>query len=81
MVSVLTHRWRTAFVGGGATLGAYLLVLIAARSDPLAPVAALRETSTILAVFVGARLLNESVERRMYGAAALAAAGAVTLAL
>lgn len=81
MRDVVENKKRTMLLGGLATYGAYLLVLIAARTNPLGAVSALRETSTILAVFVGAYVLHERVPRRAFGAAAMAALGAAFLAM
>jgi drug/metabolite transporter (DMT)-like permease len=55
-----------------ASFGAYALVLLALREAPAAPVAAVRETSVVIAVALAAIVLHERV-----GAARLAGAGAV----
>jgi drug/metabolite transporter (DMT)-like permease len=68
---------RTA-VAGLTTFGAYALVLAALQRSPAAPVAAVRETSIVLAVAAGALLLHEPVGRlRWLGA--LAVTGGVAL--
>jgi drug/metabolite transporter (DMT)-like permease len=48
-------------VAGLATFGAYALVLAALQRAPAAPVAAVRETSIVLAVAAGAVVLHERV--------------------
>lgn len=48
-------------VAGLATFGAYALVLAALQRAPAAPVAAVRETSIVLAVAAGALVLHERV--------------------
>ncbi len=61
-------------IGGGASLGAYGLVLLAVRMAPLGYVAALRESSVILAALAGWYLLDESFGiHRTIGAAVVAA--------
>jgi drug/metabolite transporter (DMT)-like permease len=78
----------TAFVrrsGGRAALGGvlaalgYSLVLWAYSLGALAPIAALRETSTILAAWIGTALLGEPFGRRRVVASLLVAAGVVAL--
>lgn len=50
-------------VGGAASAGAYMLVMIAARTTPLGLVAGLRETSAGLGVLAGCLVLGERVTR------------------
>ena len=56
---VFTEGKRTLFVGGGASVGAYYLVVWAMTQAPIAVVTALRETSTIFALFIGVLFLKE----------------------
>jgi uncharacterized membrane protein len=57
-----------------ATFGAYLLVLAALELAPAAPVAAVRESSIVIAAILSAAVLHERVAgRRMAGAIAVAA--------
>jgi drug/metabolite transporter (DMT)-like permease len=70
-----------AALGGAGTLGAYGLVLWAFAQAPVALVAALRETSIVFALFLGAVFLKERLTRPKLIAAALIAAGAVCLKL
>jgi len=68
-------------VAGLATVGAYGLVLLALRHAPAAPVAAVRETSIVLAVALGALVLGEPVGPRRWVGAAAVTAGAALVAL
>ena len=64
---------RTALTAA-ATFGAFLMVLAAFRLAPAAPVAAVRETSVVIAAILSAVVLHEHVgPRRMAGAVAVAA--------
>jgi drug/metabolite transporter (DMT)-like permease len=71
---------RAAFGGVLAALG-YTLVLWAYSLGALAPIAALRETSTILAAWIGTSVLGEPFGRRRLAASFLVAAGVVALNL
>jgi drug/metabolite transporter (DMT)-like permease len=68
-------------VAGLATFGAYGLVLLALRRAPAAPVAAVRETSIVLAVALGALVLREPVGPARWAGAAAVTAGAALVAL
>jgi len=72
-------RW-TAGAGVGMFL-AYALVLAALRLAPAASVAAVRETSVVMATVLAAALLHEPVTRGRAAGSALVAAGIVALAL
>ncbi len=67
-------HWRAGIAGGVLSLGAYWLVIWAMTQGPMAPVAALRETSVIFAAIISVVVLREQ-----FGAWRLVAAGAVTL--
>jgi drug/metabolite transporter (DMT)-like permease len=64
-----------------ATFGAFLMVLAAFRLAPAAPVAAVRESSVVIAALLAAVVLRERVDRwRLAGAVAVAAGvGAIAL--
>ena len=47
--------WRRTAVAAAMTIGAYGLVLLAVQRAPVGYVAALRESSVLIAVFVGSR--------------------------
>jgi uncharacterized membrane protein len=72
-------RW-TAGAGIGMFL-AYALVLAALRLAPAASVAAVRETSVVMATALAALLLREPVSRGRAAGSVLVAAGIVALAL
>jgi drug/metabolite transporter (DMT)-like permease len=65
----------------GASIGAYTLVLWAMTRAPVAPIAALRETSILLGVVLARLLLGERPGRRGWSGAVAIAAGAVLLRL
>jgi drug/metabolite transporter (DMT)-like permease len=67
--------------GGVMAAGAYGLIVWAYSRGALAPVAALRETSVVLAALIGTLALGEPFGRRRALAAAIVAAGAVLLNL
>jgi drug/metabolite transporter (DMT)-like permease len=68
-------------VAGLATFGAYGLVLAALQRSAAAPVAAVRETSIVLAVAAGALVLREPVGRLRWLGAVAVTAGVVLVAL
>ena len=68
-------------VAGLLGFAAYCLVLAALRLAPAAAVAAVRETSVVIAVALAGVLLGEPVGRRRLGGAALVLAGILLLAV
>jgi uncharacterized membrane protein len=76
---------RRAAVGGWLTLGAYVLILVALSVAPLAGVAPLRESATVVAAAWGSVRMGEAAGRgettRRIGASLLIVAGALLLAL
>ena len=70
----LRNAWGpTAVVAGICTFGAYALVLLALQRAAAAPVAAVRETSVVIAALLARRVLREPVGvPRIAGAAAVA---------
>lgn len=77
----LSRHWRRGLVGGACSMAAYAIVLWAMTLAPIAPVAALRETSVIFAALIGVLLLGEPLGRRRVAAACVVAAGAIVLKL
>jgi drug/metabolite transporter (DMT)-like permease len=76
----LRAEWRArAVLAGCGGFLAYVLVLAALQLAPAAPVAAVRETSVLVAVALAAPLLGERVTRSRLGGAALVVAGVVAL--
>lgn len=64
-------------VAGVATLGGYTLVLLALERAPAAPVAAVRETSVVIAALLAWVVLKEDVRPTRLAGAALVVAGIV----
>jgi uncharacterized membrane protein len=61
-----------AFIAGAFVVGAYGCVLAALRLADAAPVAAVRESSVVIAAFLAAAVLHEAVDgRRLLGAVAV----------
>lgn len=79
LVALGPAAWRRSALGGAMTVAAYGLVLVAVRRAPVGYVAALRESSVLIAVFAGARYLNEGRARVRAAAAGLIVAGLVLL--
>jgi drug/metabolite transporter (DMT)-like permease len=71
---------RTALTAA-ATFGAFLMVLAAFRLAPAAPVAAVRESSVVIAAILAAVVLHEPVDSRRIGGAIAVAAGVAAIAL
>jgi drug/metabolite transporter (DMT)-like permease len=71
----------SGLVAGAGMVGAYLLTLAALRLAAAAPVAAVRETSVLIAVLAAAALGRERVGRLRLAAAAAVTAGTVAIAL
>ncbi len=72
-------RWCTGLAGGACSALAYGIAVWAMTVAPVGAVAALRETSVVFALGLGALLLNERLNpRRWFGVAAVLA-GAVAL--
>jgi drug/metabolite transporter (DMT)-like permease len=70
----------TAFAGV-AMFGAYLLALIALEHAPAAPVAAIRETSVVIATALAVPVLRERVTPLRFAGAVLVVTGVALLAL
>jgi uncharacterized membrane protein len=71
---------RTA-VTAAATFGAFLMVLAAFRLAPAAPVAAVRESSVVIAALLAAVVLHERVDAPRLAGAVAVAAGVAAIAL
>ena len=81
MIAVVRRSPVKLLVGGAASSGAYLLVMIAAQTTPLGLVAGLRETSAGFGVVAGALVLKERVTRQHAAAVAVAVIGGGLIAL
>ncbi|HYD38331.1 MAG TPA: EamA family transporter [Allosphingosinicella sp.] len=71
----LVPAWRGGLAAGAMSLGAYWIAVWAFTKAPLAMVAALRETSVLFAMLLGAAVLKERLTPRRWAAAGLIAAG------
>jgi drug/metabolite transporter (DMT)-like permease len=76
---VFTEGKRTLFLGGSASVGAYALVVWAMTQAPIALVTALRETSTIFALFIGVMFLKERLSAGKIIATVLTLCGVLLL--
>lgn len=79
MVSTLRSNWKVLTAGAIASTAAYSMVLIAVQYAPVGYVAALRESSVVLAAFAGWRLLDEGDHRRRIFSAGIVLTGLVLL--
>lgn len=79
MVAALRSSWRQYVVTGAMSMVTYALVLAAVRRAPVGYVAALRESSVLVAAFLGWRYLDEVGMRRRTVAAAIILGGLVLL--
>lgn len=78
----LRDAWGPAVVVAGiCTFGAYALVLLALQRAAAAPVAAVRETSVVVAALLARRVLRETVSSTRIAGAAAVAAGIALLSL
>lgn len=75
------RRWGISVVGGLLSVTAYLLVLMAMRLTQVSYIAALRETSVVLAALLGWRILGEDSGARRILASAVVAFGLFLLVL
>jgi drug/metabolite transporter (DMT)-like permease len=80
LVYVRRHGAVGLFAGAVSVLG-FLAYLVAARSLPLGPVSALRETSVIFGAVLGTIVLREGFGPRRVAAAVLVTVGIVLLAM
>ena len=79
IAAVLRANWRRATVTGAASLVTYGMVLLAMQYAPVGYVAALRESSVVLAALAGWRMLGEDDHRRRLTAAAVVFGGLLVL--
>ena len=74
-VVALLPAWRGGLAAGAMSLAAYWIAIWAFTQAPLAMVAALRETSVLFAMLIGALWLKEKLTPRRWAAGALILAG------
>ncbi len=77
-VAVLRAKWRRGLLAGGMSFAAYWMVVWAMSRGSIPVVAALRETSIVIAAYLGVALFREPLGSR-HIAAAVAVAGGVVL--
>jgi drug/metabolite transporter (DMT)-like permease len=75
----LRSQWKKWTLGGGFTFAAYGLALWAVTQAPIAPVAALRETSIVFSALFALVVLKERITPLRYMSIAIATAGAVAI--
>ena len=73
--------WKTGLPAGTLSLGSYWIVLWAMTRAPVGLVAALRETSVLFALAIGALFLKERMGAGRWAAGALICAGVVAMRL
>jgi drug/metabolite transporter (DMT)-like permease len=78
-MATLRDDWRQAAMTGAMAVLAYVLVMIAVRRAPVGHVAVLRESSVLIAAFLGNRYLDEGAVHRRTLAAGIILAGLVLL--
>ena len=72
-------RWKVGLAGGAFSVAAYGIVLWAMTQAPVAAVAALRETSVIIAAAIGTFFFREPLAGIRIAGAVLVAAGVIAL--
>ena len=77
----LRGNWARSSVSGAAAFVGYAIVIWAMTRAPIAPVAALRETSVVFAAFIGVYFMGEPSRKSRYLAIALIMAGILALRL
>ena len=75
----IAAAWKTGLFGGAMSFAAYGLVIYAMSFAAIGPVAAVRETSVIIAAGIGAFLLKEGMGLRRVLASVVVVAGVVLL--
>jgi drug/metabolite transporter (DMT)-like permease len=75
----LSSRWKKWLIGGGCTFASYSLALWAMTRAPIAPVAALRETSIVFSALLAAFVLKEHLTPLRCVSIAVVTIGAIVL--
>jgi drug/metabolite transporter (DMT)-like permease len=81
LLDYLRARWQPGLIGAVLSMGAYVIAIWAMTKAPVAMVAALRETSVIIAAVIGATFLREPLGAWRIAGAALVATGILALKL
>jgi drug/metabolite transporter (DMT)-like permease len=72
-------QWKKGALGGGCTFASYSLALWAMTHAPIAPVAALRETSIIFSAILAVLFLKESISPLRYVSIIIVSLGAIVI--
>ncbi len=75
----LRSQWKKWMLGGSCTFASYSLALWAMTRAPIAPVAALRETSIIFSALLALFVLKERITPLRYASIAIVTAGAIAI--
>lgn len=75
----LTAEWRSGLLAGAMSLGSYWIAIWAFTLAPIALVAALRETSVLFAMLIGATVLKENVRFWRWAAGGLILFGVILI--
>lgn len=79
--ATLARDWKRGVIGGALMFTAYAIVIYALTLSPMAPIAALRETSVIFGALIGTFVLRETLGAKRIAAAAAVAIGIAVLSL
>ena len=79
MMPALQSNWKRFGLAGIASTAGYALIMIAYQHAPVGYVAALRESSVVLAAFAGWKMLDEGDHRRRITSAAIVLVGLAVL--
>jgi drug/metabolite transporter (DMT)-like permease len=79
MIPAIKSNWKRFGFAGVASTTAYTLIMIAYQHAPVGYVAALRESSVVIAAFAGWKMLDEGDHRRRITSAAIVLVGLVVL--
>jgi uncharacterized membrane protein len=79
MMPALQSNWKRFGLAGIASTAGYALIMIAYQHAPVGYVAALRESSVVIAAFAGWKMLDEGDHRRRITSAAIVLVGLVVL--
>jgi drug/metabolite transporter (DMT)-like permease len=79
MTQHILRQWKKGTAGGVCALASYSLALWAMTHAPIAPVAALRETSIIFSAVLAVILLKESISPLRYVSIVIVSTGAIVI--
>jgi drug/metabolite transporter (DMT)-like permease len=79
MIPAIRNNWKRFGFAGIASTAAYTLIMIAYQHAPVGYVAALRESSVVIAAFAGWKMLDEGDHRRRITSASIVLVGLAVL--